>query len=91
MNTQEMIKVMQHFADGGEVEFSPISGMPEWGPVKEPVWNWASAKYRITPRKTTLHLYGWLVKGEAKLLESCVSLTGATRLPQLDRVLEVEL
>ena len=91
MNTQEMIKVMQHFADGGDVEFSPIAGTPMWLPLKEPLWNWVITTYRIAPRKTTIHVYGWLVKGEAKLLEPCVAPQGATRLPQLDRVLEVEL
>ena len=90
MNTQEMIEVMQHFADGGKVEFCH-NGDGEWFPTRTPAWDWAITTYRIAPRKTTIHVYGWLVKGEAKLLESCVSPTGAIRLPQLDRVLEVEL
>ena len=44
--TGEMIEVMTHFANGGEVE----TGFPEegeWWTPSEPAWNWSVYDYRI--------------------------------------------
>lgn len=41
---QEMIKVMKHFADGGEVECRIIR---DWFSAPNPSWNWDSADYHI--------------------------------------------
>lgn len=42
---QEIIKVMQHFANGGEVE--KHYGVDGWEVVFNPVWNWSTQDYRI--------------------------------------------
>lgn len=41
---QEIIKVMQHFANGGEVECRTAR---DWFTAPNPSWNWGSADYRI--------------------------------------------
>lgn len=48
MTIEDKIKVMQHFADGGEVEFT-ISGRGVWGRATSPTWNWTANDYRIKP------------------------------------------
>ena len=45
--TKEAIKVMQHYADGGDVEYTSGAG---WHPVTRtegPSWNWKACQYRI--------------------------------------------
>lgn len=42
---QEQIAVMQHFADGGEVE--KHYGVDGWEVVFNPAWNWSTQDYRI--------------------------------------------
>lgn len=44
--TQERIGVMQHFADGGEVEFLSIPSKV-WTKTTDPIWG--NIKYRIKP------------------------------------------
>lgn len=45
--TAEAIKVMQHYADGGDVEvcFQSTSEQP-WTPSTDPTWNWYNYNYR---------------------------------------------
>jgi hypothetical protein len=44
--TQERIDVMQHYADGGDVEYlNPIN---EWVQSNNPIWG-ASTQFRIKP------------------------------------------
>ena len=43
--TKAAIEVMQHYADGGEVESTSTPGL-----LKEPTWDWLSGKYRIKKR-----------------------------------------
>ena len=42
----EQIKVMQHFADGGEVEWAFKDG-DKWHDGDGPVWDWVTYDYRI--------------------------------------------
>lgn len=41
----EMIKIMEHFKNGGEVEVS--SDKLHWHLEKSPKWNWGNVDYRI--------------------------------------------
>ena len=50
MKLKKMIKVMQHFADGGEVECTE-TGFDEWEIAKHPCWNWGDYTYRIKEPK----------------------------------------
>ena len=48
MTIEEKIEVMQHFADGGEVQVSKIS-LDIWFDTKHPEWNFSEQDYRIKP------------------------------------------
>lgn len=41
-----MIKVMEHFENGGEVESLPLLA-DVWKDDKSPSWNWSMVDYRI--------------------------------------------
>ena len=46
MELKEMIEVMQHYDNGGEVEFKPINTI-EWKSTTYISWNWDIYTYRI--------------------------------------------
>lgn len=57
--TQEKIAVMQHFEDGGEIEFTINSvdwkdttiNDVDWKDTVDPTWNWSVYDFRIKPAK----------------------------------------
>lgn len=58
---EEMIEVMQHFANGGEVErFKETIG--EWERIKDPKFDWLNKNYRIKEQKKTITIEKWLCK-----------------------------
>ena len=91
MTIDEMIAVMKHFADGGEVEYEDGTG---WKRATTPVWDWNSYDYRIKPKaKRKIKLEAWLDDFcELRYFESSatVSFDGWTRLPLLDLETEIE-
>ena len=62
MELKEMIKVMQHYADGGDVEFKrTIEDDTKWEKLLPvPVWNWERFDYRIKEQKQKLTIEKWL-------------------------------
>ena len=56
----EMVKVMQHYANGGEVEI--YDGNNGWVDTYKPVWEWVCFDYRIKEEKKTITIEKWLVK-----------------------------
>lgn len=57
-DTREAIKVMQHYADGGEVEFWD-KDEHEWKDVAgTPNWGWSVDRYRIKPNYVPLDADG---------------------------------
>ena len=50
MKLSKMIKVMEHFKDGGKVECAE-TGFDEWEIINHPCWNWMDFKYRIKKPK----------------------------------------
>ena len=70
----EMIKVMQHFRDGGEVENKEKHSDDAKWILACPVWNWGSFDYRIKPEKQKVTIEKWLIKdvnnGEYFIMES---------------------
>lgn len=54
---QEQIEVMQHYANGGEIEFN---NGEEWMIISEPQWNWYDCDYRIKESKEELIIEKWL-------------------------------
>ena len=62
-----MIKVMQHFADGGEVEFSAdnfktILGTANKKDDEDLGWDWEDFEYRIKEPKQKVSIEKWLVR-----------------------------
>lgn len=51
--TEEMITIMQAFADGKEIEHRGSGG---WLSTKCPSWNWGNVDYRIKPVEP---IYEW--------------------------------
>ena len=65
MELKEMIKVMQHFADGGEVEVR-MKGDDSWiwERCPSPIWAWENLDYRAVKQKVTIER--WLCKDLTK-------------------------
>ena len=72
MELKKMIKVMQHFADGGEVECVD-KGNDNWEIVTKPLWNWDDCDYRIKEPKQKVTIEKWLMRGDTG---SCFVLEG---------------
>ena len=73
MDLCEMIKVMQHYDNGGEVE-ATSRGELFWDKVTSPGWNWVEFEYRIKEQKQKVTIEKWLIKdvdsGEHFIIES---------------------
>lgn len=48
--TKEAIAVMQHYADGGDVESVSLRGNKIYQAASNPCWDWAAGPYRIKRR-----------------------------------------
>lgn len=64
---EEKIAVMQAFADGKEIEFTPNSSCGVWTSCKDPNWDWPMYDYRIK-EKPKDHKYVPFSFEDAKLL-----------------------
>ncbi len=63
MELKEMIKVMQHYENGGKVEYSEKKGGGNhWTTVTSPSWDWAYFEYRIKEPKQKVTIEKWLCK-----------------------------
>lgn len=68
MELKEMIKVMQHFDNGGEVEYSGDNFETIFGKAnnkKNPnglSWDWSSLQYRIKEQKQKVTIEKWLMQ-----------------------------
>ena len=73
MELKEMIKVMEHYADGGVVESTELD-YDEWVVADNPRWDWVYHEYRIKPEKQKVTIEKWLIKdvnnGEYFIMES---------------------
>ena len=57
---KEMIEVMEHYDNGGEVEFKVnITNNSVWK-LSTPRWNWDAFEYRIKKEKVTIEK--WLIE-----------------------------
>ena len=61
---QEQIEVMQHFANGGEVEVCNVIFNSKWEDRKEPQWDWSCFDYRIKEQKKTITIEKWLLEND---------------------------
>ena len=67
MELKEMIKVMQHFENGGEVEFSNDEFKSVLGEANKENdnglgWNWEDFNYRIKEQEQKVTIEKWLLK-----------------------------
>ena len=72
MELKEMIKVMQHYENGGDVELrKKYDNITDWEECN-PLWNWREFDYRIKKQKVTIET--WLCQdvgsGEYFIYES---------------------
>ena len=61
MELKEMIKVMQHYDNGGEVEFVE-RGYDDWETTDAPLWDWYNFDYRIKEPKQKVTIEKWLCR-----------------------------
>lgn len=64
MTTEQMIEVMQHHANGGEVVAANRGKLGRWEvlPKQYIYWNWDEYNYRIKQPKKTKTMCFWRVK-----------------------------
>ena len=60
MELCEMIKVMQHFEVGGEINFREKESGKHWRKSNNPCWNWNNYEYQI--KKPNVTIENWLIK-----------------------------
>jgi len=62
MSINEMVAVLQHYENGGEVEFTP-SGTKLWRSTNhiKPRWDFDKYEYRIKEKPKTKTVYEWMV------------------------------
>ena len=63
MKLEEMIKVMQHFDNNGEIEYS-VKESNIWNKASTPVWDWTEYDYRIKEQKKKVTIEKWLMKDD---------------------------
>ena len=61
MKLSEMIKVMQHFENGGDVEASN-KYTQRWICANLPCWDWDTFEYRIKEPKPKVTIEKWLMQ-----------------------------
>ena len=68
MELKEIIKVMQHYEDGGEIEYSNDNFKTILGEANKKdddgvlCWNWDTFKYRIKEQKQKVTIEKWLMQ-----------------------------
>ena len=61
---KEMIEVMEHYKNGGEVEFitKEYNIGTRWETVTLPSWDWSNFDYRIKQLKQKVIIRKWLIE-----------------------------
>ena len=85
MELKEMIKVMQHYENGGEVECVE-KGNDNWEIVTKPLWNWDDFEYRIKEQKEKVTIEKWLCE-----YVGCEKLKGSKRFFIIEKVVPFEV
>ena len=70
MELKEMIKVMQHYDNGGKVE---VYKNDRWTIGVNPIWDWDTFEYRIKEPNQKITIEKWLCRsehGEFVIIES---------------------
>ena len=84
----EMIKVMQHYENGGEIEFKrKIEHVIRWEKLlTDPEWNWDVFDYRIKETKQKITIEKWLCE-----YVGCEELKGSKRFFIIEKVVPFEV
>ena len=75
MELKEMIKVMQHYENGGEIEYK-AKNSNDWYGLITPSWNWLEYDYRVKEQKQKVTIEKWLVKdtdGVYRIIETSMA------------------
>ena len=91
MELSEMIKVMQHYENGGEVEYSEDGFKTVLCTVNKErdgdlSWNWSDYTYRIKEQKQKVTIEKWLCE-----YVGCEELKGSKRFFIIEKVVPFEL
>lgn len=73
MEVNEMIKVMQHYDNGGDVEFKEKNEDDRKWRLSSPDWDWDACEYRIKKQEPIITIEKWLCKdrqGDFSIVES---------------------
>ena len=73
MELSEMIKIMQHYENCGEVEFKQKREDDTKWRLSTPSWNWDTFEYRIKEQKQKVTIEKWLLKyddGEYRIVQT---------------------
>ena len=63
MELKEMIKVMQHYENGGEIKFKRKDiNITTWTDAEFPNWNWNDFDYRIKEERQKVTIEKWLFR-----------------------------
>jgi len=50
MTLKEKIKIMEHYENGGKVDYIGMYDAGEWRDCPNPIWDWSNYEYRIKPQ-----------------------------------------
>ena len=83
MELKEMIKVMQHYDNGGSVE---VYKTDRWVIGVNPIWDWDTFEYRIKEEKQKVTIEKWLCE-----YVGCEELKGSKRFFIIEKVVPFEV
>lgn len=83
MELSEMIKVMTHYLNGGEVE---VYKNDRWTIGVNPIWDWDTFDYRIKEQKQKVTIEKWLCE-----YVGCEELKGSKRFFTIEKVVPFEV
>ena len=83
MELSEMIKIMTHYLNGGEVE---VYKNDRWTIGVNPIWDWDTFDYRIKEQKQKVTIEKWLCE-----YVGCEELKGSKRFFIIEKVVPFEV
>ena len=92
MELKEMIKIMQHYENGGDIEFKKIgeSDTKYTKLATTPTWNWHTFKYRIKEQKQKVTIEKWLCRDSKQEEFVIIETSNADKYKQYEKVKLIE-
>ena len=87
-----MIKVMQHYENGGEIEFKRTIGYAiKWEKLlKTPDWDWYTYNYRIKEPKQKVTIEKWLVQNTTDKIYSIIESSNVDKYKHYEKIKLIE-